>query len=251
MKKRWMLATAAILGCQIAGATVQAQSGCPFSVSYLQKMWDGNALPSLWEKPEVVMPQVAEEMVRENGAEEERGSESATGEIASAESLIFVGDSRVVGMAEAGGFHYVGEVGIGYHWLVSDGISWLQQEMAANPTLPIVFCLGVNDLQNLDSYLSYYQTLLGQYPEKEMYFMSVNPVNEEAEIYSGYTVSNQAIEAFNASLMETFPERYIDVYSFLKANGFGTGDGLHYDLNTYAGIQQYTLLMVNMLRNFG
>lgn len=184
------------------------------------------------------------------GAADKTEEMTETQEISSVESMIFVGDSRVFGMAEAGGCHYVADIGIGYDWLISDGISWLQEEMEANPELPIVFCLGVNDLQNLDSYVSYYQSFLEQYPEKEVYFMSVNPVLEEAEIYSGYAVQNEEIENFNEKLMETFPDGYIDTYSFLEANGYGTSDGLHYDLNTYAGIQQYTLLMINMMRNF-
>lgn len=164
--------------------------------------------------------------------------------------IIFVGDSRVVGMASAGGYHYVGEVSMGYSWLTGEGTGWMLQEMAANPDAAIVLCFGINDLGNIGSYIGYYQTLINQYPDREWYFMSVNPVNEAAASACGYTVNNAMIEAFNQSLMSSFPDRYIDVYSYLLANGFGTGDGIHYDTGTYGNIQDYTLLMINAMRNF-
>lgn len=205
-----------------------------------------------WRRMEYLHEQPTDENVdTELFSETEAISEAASAEEFGETDIIFVGDSRVVGMAGVGGFHYVGEVGVGYSWLTGDGISWLQQEMAAYPGAAVVFCFGINDLGNIDAYIAYYNSLLGQYPDKDLYFMSVNPVNETAELYSGYTVSNETVEAFNHSLMEHFPNQYIDVYSYLLANGFGTGDGIHYDGATYDSIQQYTLLMINMMRNFG
>lgn len=231
-----------LAGLQV-GMTVQA---APFANEYLYEQWEQDSVLKLWEEP--TLKQQPNNMHNEIEEQEAQVSEE---EFAAAESILFVGDSRVVGMAEAGGCHYVADIGVGYEWLTGTGASWLEREMAANPQLPVVFCLGVNDLKNRDSYVAYYQSFLNQYPNKEVYFMSVNPVLEEAELYSGYTVSNADIENFNQTLMNTFPERYIDVYGFLSANGYTTSDGLHYDLNTYAGIQQYTLLMINMMRNFG
>lgn len=232
-----------VLSAWFGVTTVQA---APFSKRYLDEQWRQYSWTRLWESAEVQKSEVS--LVE---AVVETAEEVATEEFTTTESIIFVGDSRVVGMAEAGGCHYVADIGVGYEWLTGTGASWLEREMAANPQLPVVFCLGVNDLKNRDSYVAYYQSFLNQYPNKEVHFMSVNPVLEEAELYSGYTVSNADIEDFNQALMNTFPERYIDVYGFLLANGYTTADGLHYDLNTYAGIQQYTLLMINMLSLVG
>lgn len=164
--------------------------------------------------------------------------------------IIFVGDSRVVGMASAGGYHYVGEVGMGYYWLTGEGAGWFLNEMAAYPNAAVVFCFGINDLGNIGAYIDYYQMLLNEYPDRQIYFMSVNPVNEAAAAASGYTVNNAMIDSFNSSLMNSFPDRYIDVYSYLMAGGFGTGDGIHYDTGTYVSIQNYTLLMINAFQEF-
>lgn len=255
-KKKWILGvTAALIGV-LAGGSVQAENNIryPWSEEYLSEMElldpaAGNRF-WLWEK---TGPKQTEEskgrkshaiLKRELPMEDREKIEEVT-------NLIFVGDSRVVGMAGAGGFRYVGEVGQGYYWLSGEGLRWLEQEMAADPDAAVVFCMGINDLGNIDAYVNYYDMLLSWYPDKELYFMSVNPVNEAAERANGYSVTNEAIEAFNSRLMEHFPDQYIDVYEYLLANGYGTVDGVHYDEATYSWIQQYTLLMVNMMRNFG
>ncbi len=186
----------------------------------------------------------------EESAEIREAEQPGTGNEVQTTDIIFAGDSRVVGMASAGGYHYVGEIGIGYYWLTGEGAGWLSSEMAAYPGAAVVFCFGINDLGNIGAYIAYYQTLLAQYPDRQIYFMSVNPVNEAAAAASGYTVNNAMIEGFNASLMDAFPDRYIDVYGYLMAGGFGTADGIHYDVGTYANIQNYTLLMVNAMQGY-
>lgn len=247
---------AALIGVLPVSGSVQAENKnrYPWSEEYLSEMEfldpaAGNWF-RLWEK---MGPKQTEELKngkphvilqRELPVEERERIQEVS-------SLIFVGDSRVVGMAGVGGFRYVGEVAQGYYWLSGEGLRWMEQEMAADPDAAVVFCMGINDLGNIDAYISYYSTLLSWYPDKELYFMSVNPVNEAAERAYGYSVTNEAIEAFNSRLMEQFPDRYIDVYGYLLANGYGTVDGVHYDAATYSWIQQYTLLMVNMMRNFG
>lgn len=164
--------------------------------------------------------------------------------------IIFVGDSRVVGMASAGGYCYVGEVGMGYYWLTGEGSAGMAQAMSDYPDAAVVLCFGVNDLGNIGAYIDYYQTLLDTYPDRQIYFMSVNPVDEAAAAANGYSINNEMIESFNDSLMNSFPDRYIDIYGYLMASGFGTADGIHYDAGTYAGIQNYALLMVNALQEF-
>ena len=222
--KKWILGlTAAWIGVLPGGGSVQAENNIryPWSEEYLSEIelldpaagnWSG-----LWEKTgpkqteESKSGKAHEILKRELPMEEDREK------IEKVTNLIFVGDSRVVGMAGVGGFRYVGEVGQGYYWLSGEGLRWLEQEMAADPDAAVVFCMGINDLGNIDAYVNYYDMLLSWYPDKELYFMSVNPVNEAAE----------------------------------RANGYGTVDGVHYDEATYSWIQQYALLMVNMMRNFG
>ena len=155
--------------------------------------------------------------------------------------MIFLGDSRVVGMAmSAGGYHYIGKVSMGYQWLVSEGISLLRGKMDEYPQADIVLCMGINDLGNIDSYIAYYRSLIDSYPGRRFWFLSVNPVSERLAAAHGYTVRNPMIEAFNARLQAAFPDRYIDCYSYLMENGVGTGDGIHYAGNTYSAIQDFS-----------
>lgn len=195
------------------------------------------------------------EIVAKSGDGNDRWEETEqpTSEVQTTKSaeLLFVGDSRVVGMASVGGHSYVGAVGMGYQWLTGEGGSLFAQAITDCPNAAAVLCFGINDLGNLDSYVEYYQTLIETYPERDIYIMSVNPVKEDAEAVFGYRVTNEEIEAFNQTLMEAFPDRYIDVYGYLSANGYGTVDGVHYDQATYGLIQEYTLLMINMMQNFG
>ena len=155
--------------------------------------------------------------------------------------MIFLGDSRVVGMAmSAGGYHYIGKISMGYQWLVSEGVSLLTGKMNEYPQADIVLCLGINDLGNIESYIAYYRSLINNYPERRFWFLSVNPVSERLAAAHGYTVRNRLIEAFNARLQAAFPDRYIDCYTYLMENGVGTGDGVHYAGNTYSAIQDFS-----------
>ena len=72
----------------------------------------------------------------------------------------------------------------------------------------------------------------------QMYFLSVNPVDETKEQAFGYTVTNEDIEKFNKQMKEIFGDKYIDSNNYLKEDGFNTIDGLHYDSKTYTKIYQ-------------
>lgn len=87
-----------LAGLQV-GMTVQA---APFANEYLYEQWEQNPLLRLWEEP--TLKQQPNNMNNETEEQEVQVSEE---EFAAAESILFVGDSRVVGMAEAGGCHYV------------------------------------------------------------------------------------------------------------------------------------------------
>lgn len=159
--------------------------------------------------------------------------------------IIFVGDSRVVGQSGVGGQYYVGRESMGYDWMAGECAGILQGEMAAHPEAAIVFCFGVNDLHNIGAYIGWYQWFLSQYPERSVWFLYVNPIWDDAAASCGYLVRNYMITPFNDALRSTFPDKYIDTYTYLMNYGFGTGDGVHYDAATYQAIQNYTYEAVN------
>lgn len=144
---------------------------------------------------------------------------------------IFVGDSRMVGMQKAiapADTLYIAKVGEGYSWLKSTAGVKLKYYLKANPNVKVVLALGVNDLGNVKSYISYYKKLIKNFPKTKFYILSVNPVDDAKVAKRGYKVKNSAINSFNKKMYVAFRSRYVNTYKEMKADGFGSRDGLHY-----------------------
>lgn len=151
--------------------------------------------------------------------------------------LLYVGDSRIVGMKSALGnnnINYIAEVGKGYDWYKSVALATIEEKLQNNSNLIVVLSLGVNDLNNIDNYISAYKDLISKYSSNSIYIMSVTPVDESKAKSSGYSVTNTGIEAFNKKLSENFSSNFIDIYNNLT--NVVTSDGLHYDNETYKTI---------------
>ena len=155
--------------------------------------------------------------------------------------IIFVGDSRTVGMGEAeseigDGCCYIGEVGEGYYWFADNGLARMEEAMEQYPDSPVVLNLGVNDPDALKQYLELYQTFADRYPDHEIYFMSVNPVTEECK-----SRTNMEIAEFNSQLKAAFPDQYLDCNTYMKVREFESADGVHYSDDTYCMIHDYVV----------
>lgn len=156
--------------------------------------------------------------------------------------FLIVGDSRTVGMdmvISASKTKFIGKVSMGYSWLVSTAGPQVKQYLAKNPNANVVFAFGINDLGNVNRYISYYKSLVKKYPKANFRFMSVNPVNEALASRVGYSVKNSAIKTFNKKLKNAFGSKYLNTYTWLNKNGFSTGDGLHYTGDTYKKLYNY------------
>ena len=162
-------------------------------------------------------------------------------------SYIFVGDSRTVGMRDAVQEYdtadtctYIAKEGEGFHWLYNDGIVQLEAALKENPDATVIFNLGVNDLKEVDKYISFYQELFQTYHDPAFYIMSVNPVNDE--LCKG--ASNAEIQAFNQAMQEAFPDQYMDCFNYLLSEDWSTVDGLHYTKNTYRRIHHFAVMIL-------
>lgn len=168
--------------------------------------------------------------------------------------VLFVGDSRTVGMNQAlnrsrydlENISFLAQVGKGYSWLAA------KPELTEIPPSIIILNLGVNDLGNLYQYEALYASYARTYwADCPVYIVSVNPCTASCT-----SVSNARIEAFNASMQawidsynqenasddtETFPIRYIDTYHYLLSQGFSSPDGLHYTAATYEKIYAFII----------
>ena len=140
---------------------------------------------------------------------------------------IFIGDSRTVGMYTAktgkgggnysnGGAHTVGKSAL--NGVVSKGSA-------------IIVLMGINDMGNVDGYISSINAMSKEYKDSKVYFVSVNPCTD----------SNDNIIAFNNKLKKGLSSnvKYIDSYSYLQSVGFNASDGVHYDKNTYIKLYDY------------
>ena len=161
----------------------------------------------------------------------------------SSKEIYWVGDSRTVGLGSANGISSkcIAKVGEGHDWYITTAEKKLKNVLKKNPTATVVLNFGVNDHVNITKYINSYRKLIKQYPKAKIYFMSVNPI--DSKYTAGYT-SNTRINNFNKKLKAAFPDRYLDVNSYLKKTGFKTVDGLHYTAATYKKIYSYVLSKV-------
>lgn len=154
---------------------------------------------------------------------------------------IIIGDSRIVGMSQAGGVKsskenvkFIAKNSMGYKWFSTDALGSLDQYLEDNGDkyYKIVIAMGVNDVWNIDKYIACYKNMIDKYKYHELYFLSVNPIVDN----KGFSCTNATIDSFNTRLKKAFPDCYIDTAKVLKKDGFDTPDGLHYSASTNVSI---------------
>ena len=168
-----------------------------------------------------------------NSAKEETMSALPAGSVKD-HRIIFVGDSRTLGMRDAlrrssikDDDVFVGRVGEGVHWFIEEGMDEMSDAIEENPDLPVVLNLGVNDPLEIDDYIVTYWDCIREHPDTDFYIMSVNPIDEEFLLESETaveevldTINNLNIAKLNIALKEEFASRYLDCATWLKENGF-------------------------------
>ena len=189
-----------------------------------------------------------------DSAEEETLSALPAG-IVKEHRIIFVGDSRTLGMRDAlrrssrrDDDVFVGRVGEGVHWFIEEGMDEMSDAIEENPDLPVVLNLGVNDPLEIDDYIVTYWDCIREHPDTDFYIMSVNPIDEEFLLESETaveevldTINNLNIAKLNIALKEEFASRYLDCAAWLKENGFDTVDGLHFSTSTYLKVHDFAV----------
>lgn len=157
--------------------------------------------------------------------------------------LVYVGDSRISSMESSLSNDNIDFIsGSGYDWLSSDGINKLENILNDKSDAIVVISSGINDLNNIDNYITLYKDLMSKHPDVKIFIMSVNPVDE-----SKTNITNNQIEGFNKKLSESFGVNYIDTYSGLS-NIVTKDDGITYetDLNN-----EVNNIVTNTLMNSG
>lgn len=165
------------------------------------------------------------------------------------DKFIFVGDSRYVGMEACVKKDdrdvFICRNNMGYSYLKNQ-LSNIKA-IATKDSL-VIIGLGVNDIGSGCS--SYIKTIneMADTMECDICYMLVNPVEETACAYSGYSIKNESIDSFNKKMKQGLSDKVkiIDGNSYLRQSGFTAPDGLHYDSATYKKLYKYIKDSVNV-----
>ena len=198
------------------------------------------------ESDKSVLPEVSEAETETEMPEQERSLP--------VHKIIFVGDSRTIGMQNALKKYlpdddcvFVGKVGEGCSWFLSEGKGLMADAISQNPDVPVVLNFGVNDPDQIDEYLAAYRDMVAEYPDTTFWFLSVNPVQRARMIEYGASedaldlVTNTNITKLNLAIQQAFPDHYLDSSTILKLEGFRTVDGLHFTGQTYLRIHRFVV----------
>lgn len=178
----------------------------------------------------------------DESSKKKKKNKKSNNKVSKNDKYIFIGDSRTVGMKSAVASNkndiWSAKVGEGYTWMKNTGVPAVEDKIGKNSK--VVILMGVNDL-NSNAYITYLNSKSKKWVKKgaTVYFVSVNPVDEEKARSNGYTITNSSIVTFNKAMKKGLSSnvKYINTYS--KINSFGTTDGLHYTNETYKKIYNY------------
>jgi hypothetical protein len=156
--------------------------------------------------------------------------------------IVFVGDSRTVGLYySCKNFEgsYIAKSGM--------GLNWLKLQLCALYDVKnkiILINMGVNDLENIDEYLRFYNSLPNEFVQNnKVVFLTVNPVDEQTAVKNRLYHKNSDINSFNSRMKnELRKDIYIlDSNSYLVSSGFKAYDGLHYNDATNKKIYKWVV----------
>ena len=156
--------------------------------------------------------------------------------------ILYVGDSRTEMMADCiheDGVSFIAKVSQGLAWLKSTAGPEMEARIKSDPNLAVVINMGVNDIYQPDNYIAYYTELKKRNPNAHLFYMSVNPVDNDPNC------SDAEVQGFNSKMQSFWGSNYLDVYSYLKSDGYKTTDGTHYDDATSKKIHEKVKSMLS------
>lgn len=154
------------------------------------------------------------------------------------DKLIFIGDSRTVGMHMAVSSEddddnvWSCRDSMGYDWMVKTGVPDVEQKISTDTD--VIFLMGVNDPGHVNEYVDYINEKAKEWSEEgaTTWFVSVNPVDDDRSPL----IKNAHIEAFNDTMQKDLVDvGYIDTYDDILST-FTSPDGIHYYNSTYEEI---------------
>ena len=172
------------------------------------------------------------------GPSHDTGDTTTTSSTVGDGTYIFIGDSRTVQMKSHVGDNsdiWSCKGSMGLDWMKSTGIPNITANIKSHSK--IVILMGVNDLYQVNAYISYINEKASEWNNlgASVYFVSVNPCD------GSYSHLNSQITSFNSEIKNGLNSNitYLDSNSYLYSVGFSTTDGLHYDQATSKKIYNY------------
>lgn len=185
-------------------------------------------------------------------------------------TIIFVGDSRTVGMHatvkntswrelndQEGNEVWIAKSGMSYNWFTETGMPEAMPYLE-NGNCDLVILMGCNDCINPDTanyYASYLadNNIAGISDTNRIFFASVGPMGHMgggSETNYKNLENDGNVSQFNNNLRSSLPESvtYIDLYQAMVDNGYATADGVHYDGATNQYIYNYLMSEISAVR---
>lgn len=168
------------------------------------------------------------------------------------DNYIFVGDSRLEGMRpfldikNEDSLYFVTSDNIKCDWFRNKALSEINKIISKNNTnYNIVFTMGINDLDNVDRYIEFFNYLSKLHTKHNIFVTDINPIDEYKYMQNGLDfVNSDDIYRFNISLKKNLSENvyFINTYQELICNEFGTEeDGYTYTDDTYFRLAKFII----------
>lgn len=179
--------------------------------------------------------------------------------------ILLIGDSRTVQLGitvfnmtskkDSNDFDYViGKTSSGDYLYSkgSQGLSWMKTNESdidknVDNSTAVVVNMGVNDCSSSNSVSDYSDYLNRKANDwksmgADVYFVSVNPINDSIAKENGYDIVNSTVMSFNSSIKSKLANNifYIDTYSEVESlviKDNETPDGVHYNKVVYQKIK--------------
>lgn len=150
--------------------------------------------------------------------------------------ILWVGDSRTVGLINTCGGESIAKVGVGTEWAMNN-----KEKILNYKGYNIVFWLGCNGL-NYGYYLDFLNNLPADFIKyNKIYVMAVTPGNTPLSQANGMYINNNDIKSFNDTIKNNLRSdiTFIDMYKKMmhNSNYWATPDGVHYNSVTYNNIR--------------
>lgn len=154
---------------------------------------------------------------------------------------IFVGASRTKGKEmvlddRTDKILFITKSGARLPWFQNTAFTELTKILDKDPEQTAVICMGVNDMQDIDGYISLCRELMLQYPRTKIYITTITPVDSTFTYHK-----DSQIRTFNRKLKAAFGSNVINTYRYLNKTGYKTVDGIHYEQSTCAKELDYIL----------